>query len=126
MAEALDPDGDEALPSDAAWFDRPDCPARLRGYLSRGRYAEQLARWYRAFPAEQILLLESLELRSGTGTTRVLGFLGLAGPAPGGVADRNLGGYPEPAPRILARLREYFRPHNSALFDLLGRRFDWS
>ena len=50
IEDALDPDTEEPFVDDAAWFDRDDCPARLRGYLARGRYAEQLERWYRRFP----------------------------------------------------------------------------
>lgn len=125
MAEALDPAAAETLSSEDTWFDRMDCPARLRGYLARGRYAGQLARWFRAFAPEQVLILESLELAAGTGTDRVLRFLQLETPAHGHVADRNLGRYPEPDPAIVARLSEYFRPHNEELFDLLGRRWDW-
>ena len=54
--EALDPAGEETLAdvTDTAWFDAPDCPARLRGYLARSRYAEQLERWFAVFAREQI------------------------------------------------------------------------
>src|SRR3954453_12016570 len=47
-------------------------------YLARGRYAEQLERWYASFPPEQLLVLFTEELAADTAGTyrRVLDFLG--------------------------------------------------
>ena len=126
IEDALHPDAEDPLVDAAAWFDREDCPARLRGYLARGRYAEQLERWYRRFPPEQLLVLESTDLASGGGAERALGFLGLDGPVPAGVADRNVGRYGAPPAVVVDRLAAYFRPHNERLFELVGRSWRWT
>jgi len=124
---ALDPMREEpvAPDSDVAWFDAGDCPARLRGYLARGRYAEQLERWYTAFPREQVLVLETSELDSGSALASALAFLDLPIVDPRRTSDRNVAGYEPPATAVDARLREYFVPHNERLFELLGVRWRW-
>jgi Sulfotransferase domain len=125
---ALDPGNEERLANvaDDGWFDERESPARLRGYLARGRYAEQLERWWASFPREQLLVIESAELRAGDGFTRVLAFLGLD-EAPGGAVtpDRNVGSYAPPPLALIDRLGEYFAPHNARLFAILGEQWDW-
>jgi hypothetical protein len=124
---ALDPAAAETLapPDDVDWYDAPRCPARRRGYLARGRYAEQLARWLAVFPREQLLVLDSDALRGGRPPAGVLAFLGLPGDAPAAVPDRNVGTYARPASAVEARLREYFRPYDAALASLLGIELPW-
>lgn len=53
--------------------------SRAFSYLSRGFYAEQIARLWRLFPREQVLVMRSDELRDAPDATvdRVLAFLGL-------------------------------------------------
>jgi hypothetical protein len=125
--EALDPAAAEALPpaTDAAWFDAPGCPARLRGYLARGRYAEQLERWLDVFARERLLVLESGALRDGRIHPEVLAFLELPPAAAPAVPDRNVGTYPPAATAIEDTLRDYFRPHNARLAALLGVDWGW-
>ncbi|HVS85448.1 MAG TPA: sulfotransferase domain-containing protein [Gaiellaceae bacterium] len=96
-------------------------------YVSRGEYAEQLERWFAVFPRERFLILESGELWSDPAGSyaKTLAFLGLP-PHELGYPHRNAGDYPEIDPAIRARLRDRFAPSNERLFDLLGRRFDWS
>ena len=124
---ALDPAAAEPLapPAEAAWYDGSRCPARLRGYLARGRYAEQLERWLAEFGRGQVLVLESSTLRSGRVPATVLAFLDLPPDLAPTVADRNVGAYGPPATMIEATLREYFRPHNERLFSLLGVDWPW-
>jgi len=124
---ALDPDAAEVLPppSDAAWYDAPRCPARLHGYLARGRYAEQLERWLAVFPREQLLVIGSDALRGGRVPAEVLTFLGLPGEGASAVPDRNVGAYAAPASGIESRLVDYFRPYNARLGSLLGTEVPW-
>lgn len=125
--EALDPDTEEVLADarDTAWFDARDCPARLRGYLARGRYAEQLERWFAAFPREQVLVIETDQLDAGSAVSAALTFIGVPGDDALAAPDRNVGAYVAPASEIESRLREYFAPHNERLFALLGVRWPW-
>jgi len=122
---ALDPAHADRLPDAVEWYDDPDCPARRRGYLVRGLYADQLERWFTTLSREQVLVLETRELAGGAALGKTLEFLGLAAAAADAASDRNVGSYNAPDPSIERSLREYFAPHNERLFSLLGHRFDW-
>ena len=97
-------------------------------YAARGRYAEQLERWFAAFPREQLLVLLTNELAGDTAATyrRVLEFLG--------VDPHGLDSYPrifereygEMDPGTRARLEEEFAEPNRRLTELLGREVPWS
>jgi hypothetical protein len=103
-----------------AWWDHT--------YLARGRYAEQLERWFGVFPREQLLGVASEELAADTAGTyqRVLDFLG----AP----THGLRDYPrvyeqeytEMAPETRARLAREFAEPNRRLYELLGRELGWT
>jgi len=125
---ALDPTAAEVLApaTDAAWYDAAACPVRLRGYLARGRYAEQLERWLAVFPRAQLLVVDSDALRGGRVPADVLAFLDLPADGVAPVADRNVGAYAAPTSGIEGPLREYFRPHDERLASLLGIELPWS
>jgi hypothetical protein len=122
---ALDPASAEDLPDAVEWYDDPACPARLRGYLARGRYAEQLERWFAVVPREQVLVLETREFARGVALGKTFDFLGLTRTGVDDESDRNVGAYAPPAAEVEQPLRAYFAPHNARLSDLLGHRFDW-
>ena len=128
IERALDPTAVEDLPpaTDAAWYDAPDCPLRLHGYLARGRYAEQLERWFSVYPRAQVLVLDSDALRGGRVPDAVLEFLDLPVPSVAAVADRNVGAYTAAASDLESVLRDYFRPHDERLSSLLGVELPWS
>jgi hypothetical protein len=99
-------------------------------YVIRGLYAEQLERYFDVFPATQLLVLNSVELRSNTTAVvdRVLEFLGLP---PYRGAQKwpavHVGTYRRRAPdNFMARLREFYRPHNECLYRLVGQDFGWN
>jgi hypothetical protein len=103
-----------------AWWDHT--------YLARGRYAEQLERWYAAFPPEQVLVLANEELAGRPAETyaRVLDFLGAAPHELDSyprVFDRE---YPDMDAATRARLADYFAGPNRRLYDLLGRDLGWN
>jgi hypothetical protein len=96
-------------------------------YLARGRYAEQLQRWFDSFPREQILIVESGRFFADTDAQfrAICRFIG--------IAERSLAAYPavgqgrhsaddEEAAKFA---RDYFHRHNAALYDLLGERYGW-
>jgi hypothetical protein len=124
---ALDPATPEDLADidDAAWYDRADSPARERAYLARGRYAEQLERWFAEFARDRILVLESAELDRGTAIPAAQQFLGLRERAVPAAPKRNVGSYPTPDAGLVRALHEYFTPHNQRLAALLDRPLDW-
>lgn len=97
-------------------------------YAARGRYAEQLERWFAAFARDQLLVLFTEELAADTAGTyrRVLDFLG--------VDARGLDSYPRifereyggMDPSTRARLEDEFAEPNRRLGDLLEREPPWS
>ncbi len=96
-------------------------------YVSRGRYAEQLERWYAALPREQILVVLSDELSEQPAETyaRVLAFLG--------ARPHELSSFPRifsreyegMAPETRRRLDAEYAEPNRQLADLLGRELAW-
>jgi hypothetical protein len=96
-------------------------------YAARGRYAEQLERWYAAFPRERLLVLLTEELAQDPGATyrRVLDFLGLEPHA--------LDAYPRIFEReyeqmhtdTRAELEASFAESNRRLQTLLGHDLPW-
>jgi len=92
-------------------------------YKARGRYAEQLRRWFDVIERERFLVMESEELwNDPDGPARALAWLGLS-PLATAFPSTN------EAPRakaeelgVIEDLRRHFAPYNEDLFDLLGRR----
>jgi hypothetical protein len=101
-------------------------------YRSRGRYDEQLARWFGHYSRERVLVLRSEELFADPSAS-VSALERFAGLAPGRhVAFRNWSApsaadhSPIPTPTVnagdraaLDELRAYFQPHNERLAELL-------
>jgi hypothetical protein len=96
-------------------------------YLARGRYAEQLERWFEIFPREQFLILESKRFFADPANAydATLPFLGLP---PAGRTEfeavNNLE-YPAVDASLLRELYDYYEPHNARLYELLGDEFKW-
>jgi len=114
-----------------ARHDRPEGSTDPRlmqwSYLARGRYAEQLERWFAVYPRDRFLILRAEDLfREPAKTfTRVREFLGLPEWSPPSFETFNPGGKYDPiTPETRARVREYFAPHNARLRDLVGIEWD--
>jgi hypothetical protein len=96
-------------------------------YVARGRYAEQLERWFSVFPGDQVLVLFSNELLQQPAETyaRVLEFLG--------VGSHELTSYPrifsrdygEMSPATRSQLEDAFAGPNTELASLLGQELPW-
>jgi Sulfotransferase domain len=97
-------------------------------YLKRGIYAEQLGVWLEVFPKEQLLILRSEDLfeKPQRVFAQVQAFIGVPHwelPADYQVPNPSSGSLMRTDARL--KLAAYFRPHNQALTDLLGRDFEW-
>ena len=94
------------------------------GYLARGRYAEQLERWWQVYPRGQTLVLRFEDLaRDPMGALgHTLDFLGLPRVERVRLGARNARKYPPMDPTTAERLRAYFAPHEARLQALLGGR----
>jgi hypothetical protein len=98
-------------------------------YVRRGLYAAQLRRYSRLFPPDQLLWIDSRRLQSDTSAVlnEVARFLGLR-PFSGGHTwtPMHVGRYEQGlAPESVRFLREFYRPHNQELYDLLKHDFGW-
>jgi hypothetical protein len=95
-------------------------------YLSKGLYADQLRAWFQHFPRDRFLFLRSEELRDAVGTCReVSRFLEIPDFAPPRPARGNVGSYDPMSAETRTRLRRLYRPHNEALYALVGIDFGW-
>jgi hypothetical protein len=101
-------------------------------YVARGRYAEQLERWLRLFPREQLLVLLTEELSADPEDVmaRVAGFLEI--PEWRAESYPLLGGgggvfeYRPMDPATRERLARAFVEPNRRLEELLGRELRWT
>ena len=96
-------------------------------YLARGRYAEQLERWFRWFPRDRFLIERSEDLFEDPPAVfdRVLRFLDLPEFALPRYETFNKFAESQMDPGLRARLVEHFLPHNRRLEELLGTGFGW-
>jgi hypothetical protein len=96
-------------------------------YVGRGRYADQLERWFASFPKEQLLVVLTDELSADTAGTyrRVLDFLGADAQELDSyprIFDRD---YADMDPVTRSRLEELFTEPNRRLAALLARDLPW-
>jgi hypothetical protein len=96
-------------------------------YLARGRYADQLERWFALFPREQFLVLrfEDLAREPLVALNRTLAFVGLPPAQTVRLEARHTRRYPSMPPATAAHLIEYFAPHDRRLEALLGEPMGW-
>ena len=102
-------------------------PIGCWSYLMRSRYAEQLERWFVHFPREQFhfVTLEQLTGDPAAALAGVHEFLGVPAHVNGDLSALHGARY-DPLPgEVEQQLREYFRPHNQRLYELLGVDFGW-
>ncbi len=96
-------------------------------YLARGRYLEHLQPWIDMFRPEQLLILraEAMFTEPERVFTRVQSFLDIpvVGTIP--LSKFNERSRPPMAAETRARLADYYRPHNAALYKALGEDFGW-
>jgi hypothetical protein len=96
-------------------------------YLSRGIYVDQLERWTRFFPKEQILVLESKDFDSDPAATlrQVIQFLNLPSWELSNHKKYHLAQYTPMEAATRERLVAYFEPHNRRLYEFLGIDLGW-
>lgn len=107
-------------------------------YVSKGVYADQLPLWMERFPSDQLLILQSEAMYQDSDKVlgQVTSFLGLPPRehAPLGIRRKfgpppvTLRGVDKPVMNQATRdyLKEFYRPHNERLFELLGEDYGWN
>jgi hypothetical protein len=100
---------------------------RHRAYMSRGLYADQLARWYAHFPREQLMVIRAEDFLSRPTEiyADVLQFLGLREWQPAEFTQRNRGSYAPIDPELRAQLEKRLAEPNARLAALLGWDRTW-
>jgi hypothetical protein len=100
----------------------------VQSYRTRGLYLEQLERWWRLFPPQQLLVLRSEDMfqRPGDVYAQAVAFLGLR-PDAGRTSftARNQVVYSSMLPETRAELAAFYADPNSRLEQRLGRSMDW-
>lgn len=96
-------------------------------YLARGRYAEQLERWFEVLPRSSVhvVLNEQLAADPASVFGGVCDFLEMSRPRTDDYPRHNLLPARSLDPGTRERLVDYYRPHNAALADLLGIELGW-
>jgi hypothetical protein len=98
-----------------------------RDYKSRGRYAEQLQRWFSLFGRDQVLVssFERFVEKPQEATDKCFRFLNLSAFQVEARHYNRDQSNEEMSPATEEYLREFFRPHNQKLYDLLGQDMGW-
>lgn len=96
-------------------------------YLARGIYVDQVKRYLKHIPKEQVLIIESERFFANSVAIyeEVLEFLGLPAFRLPDYKNVTKNPYEKMRSETRKRLVENFRPHNKRLYELLGRQFDW-
>lgn len=96
-------------------------------YKYRGLYALHLSWWFESFPKEQLLILESTDVRENKNNVydSVCGFLGIESFYPDESIESNVGDYEKPDDASLKLWADFYRPHNQELYTVLNRDFGW-
>ncbi|GAB5538156.1 MAG: hypothetical protein Salg2KO_02590 [Salibacteraceae bacterium] len=98
-------------------------------YVKRGMYAEQIARYLHHFPSGQILFLEQQEILHDLDHTlhHVFDFLGVESlKLPQVIANKGQETVDNAVLDAMVQLREFYKPHNIKLAELLQRQFSWT
>lgn len=97
-------------------------------YRARGRYLEHLEPWLQRFDRSQILFVASEDLYRDPSSVyaRTLAFLGLPEYVPAEFAVYNDRPSEPMDDAVRAELTSYYRPHNLALAERLGMKFEWA
>lgn len=97
-------------------------------YKARGRYVEQLERWFSAFDRDRFCILRSEALFADPQgvTNRVLSFLGMDPVQIGNPGAYNAGSTGAMSAAQREGLQKYFEPYNQRLYDLLGWDRAWA
>lgn len=97
-------------------------------YLNRGLYLKQIQAWHKFFPKEQVLILCSENFRAETQyyLDQVFNFLNVSTYQITVSKKYHVGNYTDKiSPEMRNKLKDYFHPHNQALYEYLGQDFGW-
>lgn len=103
----------------------------LPDFLHRGIYCTQLERYYEYFPKEQILILESNDLKKKRTETlcRIENFLKIPHIDWNAldIEEKHVSRYFSPFPKeIRKELQSFYAPYNRKIYEMTGQDFNWT
>ncbi len=106
---------------------KPKFSAEGNNYLKKGLYAQQLRRWLKIFPRENILIISTEEFESNQQViyNKIFGFLDISQFEIKNTEKMEKGNYTPMKSETRSLLLDYFRSHNDELFKLIDKKFDW-
>ena len=107
------------------WYTGTDF--RLYSYVARGFYDEQVKRWLKYFPSEQMLILKSEDLfgTPGPWSSKSSPFSAWTRTRTSNMTAGTRGSRATSGLETRARLRLTFAPHNANLTTIVGPNFRW-
>lgn len=114
------------------YSDSVDATVRiLPDFLHRGIYCNQLENFYKYFKKEQILIINSRELKNSRVETlrKVESFLNVSHMDWSGsdLEEKHISYYTLPFPvEIRQELQRFFEPYNKKLYDMIGQDLGWN
>ena len=117
----------EAVREELRNLDSTDFYTDPIAYVKRGIYHEQLQAVLDRFPRDQVLVLQAKKLRLAFDATltRTLDFLDVD-PEPLEPKTENISPTDQQSHAdVIGQLKEFYRPHNARLFEMIGERYDW-
>lgn len=96
-------------------------------YIAKGKYIDQIELWKKYFPAEQIMVINSDDLKKDVHTTMnsVFEFLGISKFEDPSFKNYHIQNYAEMDSKTREELTELFRPYNKRLEKHLGKKLNW-
>jgi hypothetical protein len=100
---------------------------RHHAYVSKGLYWKALEGWLRHFRREDLLLIKSEDFYATPTETlrKMTAALGLSDWQPAAYRGHKAYPYRPMSPLTRARLAEYYTPHNSRLYEMIGSDWGW-
>ena len=96
-------------------------------FMSRSIYVEQLKKWYKKFPSEQIHIISTEDFLKEPDATlkNIFEFLNVPNKEISNLEKKKVAKYDKMKDETRKDLLDFFKPYNEQLFDLIGKRFQW-
>ncbi len=118
----------EAITNEIAQIETIDYYTDKRAYVKRGIYLPQIQRYLEHFPKEQLLILESEEIKGEFDSTisKICHFLNIPKEAKAlKITNKRIINNKDEYREELKMLDNFYQPHNKQLFDFLGKSYAW-
>lgn len=99
-------------------------------YLTMGKYAIHLKEWFKVFPKEQFHFVPTDEMSNEINiqktVSKVYKFLGLPDYEINDFSRKNVGSYERIDEKQRDKVKDFYKPWNAELEEMLGMKFNWN